>query len=137
MVSIYISSEKEYVDKKIAEYNKEDSGKEDIWAKAWSYDKESKYHPQFIESFFGNSGMKISKEAKYTLIFKTTYIDPGALKSSIDADVWIVETSGKLNKLAVLSVSGATGYKGWETSYRISQAYAQSGKKLALFIFNK
>ena len=84
--------------------------------------------------------MNVMTEAKYTLIFKTLSIEPGynigisRKNAEIDAEVWIVETANKTNKLATFTISNvpggtAFGYD-FDTGLRISEAFANAGKKL-------
>lgn len=137
-------TEQEYVTAKTDEYNKKEAGKGDSWAKSWANDKESRFEPKFIELFIRESGMTVSKDAKYTLIFKTTSIEPGynigisRKNAQIDAEVWIVETANKANKLATFTIDNvpggtAFGYD-FDTGLRISEAYANSGKKLGKYL---
>jgi hypothetical protein len=137
-------NEQDYIKDKTAEYNKKEPGRGDTWAKSWISDRESRYEPKFIELFKINSGMTEDRHAKYTLIFKTISIEPGyniaiSRKSAqLDAEVWIVETANRNNKVATLTISnvpGGTpfGYD-FDTGLRISEAYANSGKKLANYL---
>ncbi len=133
-------SEQEYITAKTEEYNKKEAGKGDTWAASWQNDKQSRFEPKFIELFKLNSGMSVMTEAKYTLIFKTLSMEPGfnvgvmRKNAEIDAEVWIVETANKSNKLATFTISNvpggtAFGYD-FDTGLRISEAYANAGKKL-------
>ena len=133
-------NEQDYIKAKTDEYNKKEPGKGDSWAASWANDKSSRFEPKFIELFKINSGMMVSTEAKYTLIFKTISIEPGynigisRKNAEIDAEVWIVETANKTNKLATFTISNvpggtAFGYD-FDTGLRISEAYANAGKKL-------
>jgi hypothetical protein len=133
-------NEQDYIAAKTEEYNKKEAGKGDTWAASWKNDKASRFEPKFIELFTINSGMTVSKAAKYTLIFKTISIEPGynigisRKNAEIDAEVWIVETANRNNKVATLTLTNvpggtAFGYD-FDTGLRISEAYANSGKKL-------
>ena len=133
-------NEQDYIKAKTEEYNKKEPGKGDSWARNWENDKESRFEPKFIELFKINSGMSVMTEAKYTLIFKTLSIEPGynigisRKNAEIDAEVWIVETANKTNKLATFTISNvpggtAFGYD-FDTGLRISEAFANAGKKL-------
>ena len=133
-------NEQDYIKAKTDEYNKKEPGKGDSWASSWANDKDSRFEPKFIELFKISSGMMVSTEAKYTLIFKTISIEPGynigisRKNAEIDAEVWIVETANKNNKLATFTISNvpggtAFGYD-FDTGLRISEAYANAGKKL-------
>ncbi len=135
------SNEQDYIKAKTEEYNKKEPGKGDTWAASWARDKASRFEPKFIELFKINSGMSVMTDAKYTLIFKTISIEPGynigisRKNAQIDAEVWIVETANRSNKVAtftIYDVPGGTafGYD-FDTGLRISEAYANAGKKLA------
>lgn len=137
-------NEQEYITAKTEEYNKKEPGKGDSWAASWKNDKQSRFEPKFIELFKINSGMSVMTEAKYTLIFKTLSMEPGfnvgvmRKNAEIDAEVWIVETANKSNKLATFTISNvpggtAFGYD-FDTGLRISEAYANAGKKLAKYL---
>lgn len=137
-------NEEEYIAAKTEEYNKREAGKGDSWAASWKRDKGSRFEPKFIELFKLNSGMSVVTDAKYTLIFKTTSIEPGynigitRKNAEIDAEVWIVETTNRNNKVCVLTISNvpggtAFGYD-FDTGLRISEAFANAGKKLAKYL---
>lgn len=138
-------SEEDYIRKKTAEYNNKEAGKGDTWAKAWKADRTDRYEPKFDELFNDNGDMKVGKypNAKYTLIFHTTYIEPGfnvgvARKNSyIDAEVQIVETADHNKTIAKVSIDNAPGRMmgfDFDTGMRIMESYAVAGKKLARFI---
>ncbi len=137
-------NEKEYIKAKTDEYNKKEPGKGDTWAKSWANDKAGRYEPKFIELFTINSGMLVNKDAKYTLIFKTISIEPGynigisRKNAEIDAEIWIVETANRDAKAATFTlknVPGGTafGYD-FDTGLRISEAFANSGKKMGKYL---
>ena len=137
-------NEKEYIEKKKEEYNKKEPGRGDAWAANWVNDRSARFEPKFIELFEENSKMKVSKDAKYTLIFKTTSTEPGynivihRKNAEIDAEVDIVETANRKKKVASLTVSNAPGRQfggyDYDTGERIMEAYAVSGKRLGKYI---
>lgn len=138
------SNEKDYIKAKTEEYNKKEPGKGDSWAKSWANDKASRYEPKFVDLFTLTSGMTEKRDAKYTLIFKTTSIEPGynigisRKNAEVDAEVWIVETANRDNKVATLTINNipggtAFGYD-FDTGLRISEAFANGGKKLARYL---
>lgn len=137
-------TEKEYLDKKTEEYNSKEPGKGDSWAVSWKSDRESRYEPRFIKEFTDQSNMKVDKNAKYTLIFKTTETEPGynivisRKNASIDGVATIVETANPSNVIATISVKNAPGriFGGYDydTGVRIQEAYATAGKKLGKYI---
>ncbi|SDE29884.1 hypothetical protein [Niabella drilacis] len=138
-------NEADYIAKKTEEYNKKEAGKGDKWAESWQNDKARAYEPQFLEQFLEKSKLKNEKDAKYTLIFNTTFIEPGfnvgawRKNAYIDATVTIVETANRGNVIAVLSVDNAPGRDAmgvdFDTSWRISEAYAKAGKSLSKYLW--
>lgn len=137
-------NEKDYLEKKTAEYNKKEAGRGDNWSKSWVADRQSRFEPKFIELFTKASNMTESKTAKYTIIFKTKSTEPGyniyisRKNAQIDADAVIVETANKSKVIALISVDNALGrtFGGYDydTGERISEAYADAGKALGKFI---
>ncbi len=88
-----------------------------------------------------------AKKAKYTLIFKTTFTEPGfnigfmKKNALIDAEVWIVETANKYHVIAKITVIKAPGRTFWGSDYdtgvRIEEAYAAAGKAVGKFLKDK
>ncbi len=138
------NDEKEYIEKKKEEYNKKEAGKGDTWAVAWVDDREQRFEPQFNELFEKTSQMTITPKAKYTLIYKTTFTEPGfnigvmRKNATIDGEAWIVETADKNKVIAKIGVTKAPGrmFGGFDfdTGERISEAYAMAGRALARLI---
>lgn len=136
--------ESDYVAKKTEEYNKKEAGRGDNWAKAWVDDRKDKFEPKFIQLFTEYSGKTQSAKAKYTLIFKTTFTEPGfnvgvmRKNAVIDGEVWIVETANPSNIVAKITVDKALGrtFGGYDfdTGGRIMEAYADAGKALGKFV---
>jgi hypothetical protein len=136
--------EAEYVNKKKEEYNKKEAGKGDTWATQWVDDREEKFEPQFNELFEKTSMMSITPKSKYTLIYKTTFTEPGfnigvmRKNATIDGEAWIVETANKNKVIAKISVAKAPGrmFGGFDfdTGERIQEAYAMAGRAVAKMI---
>ncbi len=136
--------ESEYIEKKKAEYNSKEPGRGDSWEKTWVRDRKANFEPKFIELFEKSSGMTVSADAKYTIIFHTTSTEPGyniyvtKKNAEIDAEITIVETADRSKKIAVISLQNAPGrtFSGYDyaTGDRITESYAISGKKLGKFI---
>lgn len=136
--------EADYINKKKTEYNAKEAGRGDRWEKAWIDDRKNRFEPNFIELFTKHSEMADSKKAKYTLIFHTTFTEPGfnvyvtRKNASIDAEVLIVETANRNNVIAKLTLDNAPGrtFMGndWDTGERISESYAKAGKSLGKYI---
>lgn len=138
------SKEDDYISAKKEEYNKKEPGRGDTWAKKWKDDQTSRYPPDFINLFEKNSGMTTSKDAKYTLIFHTTSIEPGfniaitRKNANIDGEVLIVETANRDKVALKLFIENAPGNaffgNDYDTGERISQAYAKAGKELGKYL---
>lgn len=136
--------EADYIKAKTDEYNSKEAGKGDTWAKKWVDDREYRFQPKFDELFSKYSELAVDKNAKYTIIFHTTFIEPGfnigitRKNAYINGEALIVETANKNNVLARLSVDKAPGNSFWgndfDTGERISETYATAGKALGKFI---
>ncbi len=133
-----------YIKKKIEELNTKEAGTGDTWAIKWAEDKKLRYEPKFILGFTNLSGLTVSPDAKYTLIFNTKALEPGysigisKRNAGIDGTVTIVETANKEKKLVVLSVErpGENKFRGaaFDAGSRIADAYYLSGQKVGKFI---
>lgn len=140
-------SESEYVAKKTAEYNKKEAGKGDQWAKEWKDDRESLYQPAFTKIFQQMSGLEMNAKAKYTLIFKTTFTEPGfnimvhQEPAQINGIALIVESANKSHVIAKLGVTKAKGRSFWgndfNTGERLAEAYEAAGSQLGYWIKSK
>ncbi len=137
--------EADYVAKKKSEYNAKEGGKGDKWAEAWVDDREARFEPQFEELFNKYSDIQIGpKSAKYTLILKTTFTEPGfniyvtRKNAMINAEALIVDSSNPSQVIARISIEKAPGrtFGGYDfdTGTRIQEAYAAAGKALGRFL---
>ena len=136
--------EEDYVRNKTADYNKKEAGKGDTWAKNWVDDRQSRFEPKFNELLEKSSELSVKKNAKYTLIYKTSFTEPGfnigimRKNAETNGEAWIVETANKSNVIAKISVQRALGrtFGGYDfdTGERISEAYADAAKALGNFI---
>ncbi|MGN6211390.1 hypothetical protein [Parafilimonas sp.] len=136
--------EEDYIAKKKEDYNNKEAGRGDTWAKAWVDDRKSRFEPKFEELFTEYSDKSNSKKAKYTLIFKTIFTEPGynvgvmRKNAQINAIALIVETANPANVIAKISVDKALGrtFGGYDfdTGGRIAEAYADAGKALGKYL---
>lgn len=141
------TTEAEYVSKKTEEYNKKSPGKGDEWAKAWKDDRETLYEPAFTKEFERYGSLQPDPKAKYTLIFKTTYTEPGfnigimRHNAEISGVAWIVETANKSHVIAKITVTKAPGGSFFENDYatdeRIATCYSEAGRGLGYYIKGK
>ena len=136
--------EKDYVKKKTEEYNTKEPGSGDRWALQWVADRKERYEPKFIEFFCKYAEMTFDTAAKYTIIFKTSFIEPGfqvAVKkkaAEVEGTALIVETANKNKKVATISVErgGSSMFKGaaFDSATRITEAYASAAKKMGVLV---
>ena len=144
------ATEQEYLDKKSAEYNAKEAGKGDTWKKAWVDDRKDKYEPKFEELF--NKGLEDKglmavggkSGAKYTLIVKTKFVEPGfnvgvmRKNAAVDFIIDVVESANKSNKVAQIDMAkvpgGQFGGYDFDAGARIAESYAKAGKSLSAFI---
>lgn len=138
------NKEADYVADKTESLNKKEAGRGDTWSKAWVSDRKERFEPKFNELFEKSSNMSISKDAKYTLIFKTLTTEPGfnigitRKNAEINAEVLVVETANRDKVVAKATVQKAVGrtFGGYDfdTGERLSEAYADAGKALGKFV---
>lgn len=136
--------EENYIKRKTTEMNAKEAGTGDTWAIKWQEDKQMRYEPKFILGFTNLSGMTVSKDAKYTMIFNTKALEPGysigvsKRNAGIDGTVTIVETANRTKILAKLMVERPEENKfrgaAFDAGSRIADAYYLSGQKVAKFI---
>ena len=134
--------EEDYVSDRRNKMNEKEAGTGDKWADGWINDRTDRYMPKFYELFNRDGSLSAGEKpnAKYTMIFHTTFTEPGfnvgvmRKPAFINAEVTIVETSNKSNVVCVITIanapgSGAMGYD-FDTGFRIQECYAVCGKRL-------
>jgi hypothetical protein len=144
--------EADYISKKKAEYNEKEPGSGERWETAWFNDRQERYAPRFEEEMnlqFTKRGVNCKAgqglDATYTVIFKTTFIEPGfnvgvARKNAyISGEAIFVETANPENVLTTVSIENSPGRDAFgydfDTGLRIQEAYAKAGKELVYFIW--
>lgn len=147
------ATEKEYLDKKSEEYNAKEAGRGDNWKKAWVADRKDRFEPKFEELFnkgLEDKGLSVvggRPDSKYTLIVRTTFVEPGfnvgvmRKNAAVDFQFDIVESANKSSKVAELSVLKVPGSMAmgmdFDTGARLAESYAKAGKVLANYIEKK
>ncbi|TSA25676.1 MAG: hypothetical protein D4R67_09615 [Bacteroidetes bacterium] len=139
--------EADYVAKRTADMNKKEAGSGDTWAQAWVNDRSARFHPMFEKNFNGNAdkcgltGKEAASDAKYTLIIRTIFTEPGfnvgvtRQNAYINMLVDLVETAdpgkvlGSIEYKNVQSVN-MMGYD-FDTGGRIQSCYDRAGDKIA------
>ena len=145
--------EEDYLAKKIPEYNEAEAGRGDKWAENWVNDREARFHPKF-EELLNNYTKKAdcnfdqtNIKAKYTLILKVTFTEPGfnigimRKDAMINVEVKFIETATPENTLAKMTMTNIPGRTAmghdYDTGLRISEAYAKGGKSLGAYLVKK
>jgi hypothetical protein len=138
-------TEKEYLEYKKGEYAKSDPKKAEDFENGWKAAREKYYQPKFEELINKSAGGKATfspsnTDAKYTLILKTTFIEPGfnvgVMKQPayINVEYIFVETAQPSNVVAKLSQKKVPGSQfggyDFDASVRIAESYAKAGKML-------
>ena len=145
--------EADYIAKKVPEYNEAEAGKGDQWAINWVADRDERFHPKFEElltSYTAKSGCNFAQgnnDAKYTLILKTVFTEPGfnigvmRKDAMINVEIRFVETGNPENLIALITMTNVPGRgamgNDYDTGFRISEAYAKCGKSLGAFLMKK
>lgn len=143
------SSEAEYKKKKMKEYNEKEAGRGDTWENSWERDKKERFPNKFEELFDKGIGSKIhaaqnNDKATYTLIVKTTFIEPGfnigvmRRSAAVAFEYIFVETGDESKVLAKLKQPDVPGSQfggyDYDTGARISESYAKGAKMLAAYM---
>lgn len=140
--------EEDYLNKKVAEYNKKEAGKGDKWRAAWVNDRKTRFEPKFIQLFEKNAPVVLvdaPADTKYTMIVNTDFTEPGfniaivRKFAEIRTTITIVETASN-KPVATLSAAGpGRTYGGYDfdTGVRIAEAYAKVGKDLGKYVYRK
>ena len=144
-------SEQEYIDRKVADYNKDKPGKGDQWLKNWKGDRASRYQPMFeelINKQFEKAGVRVGSfpDAAYTLVLRTTFIEPGfnvgvmrkPAYTNLEAAFVKTGTAADLAVVTMMKSPGrdAMGYD-FDAGERISESYAKAGKSLGSFMLKQ
>ncbi|PVD51278.1 hypothetical protein DC498_15470 [Terrimonas sp.] len=136
--------EEDYIKAKTEEYNQKEPGRGDNWAKSWIADRKNRFEPKFDELFTKYSDLTLNKNSKYTIIFHTTFLEPGfnigitRKNATINGEALIVETANKSKVLAKISIDKAPGKSFWGNDYdtgeRLSECYATAGRAVGKFV---
>ena len=147
-------AEKDYIEKKVAEYNTKEAGTGDKWLASWKSSRTNRFEPKFeelINKQFTERKVALKAEknpkAKFTLVLKTTNLEPGwnaAIMRSpaeISARAEFYDTSDRAKTLAVVTILKAPGRDAmgydFDVGYRLQEGYAKSGKELGAFLCKK
>ena len=139
--------EEDYINKKVADYNKSEAGKGDKWKESWKSDRNGRFEPKF-ELLYNEYAQSVkvdpkASDAKYEMLVHTIFIEPGfnvgvtRKPAFINVEITLKEVaSGK--EIALITVQNCPGRDvmgfDYDTGYRIEEAYAKLGKSIAGFL---
>jgi len=145
--------EEDYVAKKVSEYNSKVPGRGDSWKQSWIADRKTRFEPKFIElmsKYTSKANCDFDRDntnAKYTMIVKTTFTEPGwnigisRRDAYLNLEIIFVETANHANQLAVITMLNVPGRdvtgNDYDSGLRISEAYAKGGKEAGAFLVKK
>ena len=147
-------TEQAYIDKHVSEANAKQAGTGDQWLEKWKSDRAQHYEPKFAELMnkqFADrkAALKLDHDpaAKYTLVLKTTNLDPGfnigimRAPASVSTSAEFYDTKDRSKTLAVVTILKAPGRDGmgydFDAGYRLQEGYAKTGKELGGLICKK
>ncbi len=136
--------EEDFVKKKVNEMNQKEPGKGDAWAQNWVGLRQDSYEPMFKQVFEKYSEKKFDSTSKYTLIFHTTFTEPGFNTGAIlvhknpeiNGEVILVESKDTTKPVLKFTIEKAVGREGYEfdTGRHLEGAYGVAAKEIALFL---
>lgn len=136
-------SEKDYLDKKVSEYNAKTPGRGDEWFNMWESDKEKVYPISFCELFSKHSKINTDNlsEKQYTIEVNTDFFEPGfnigvmRQDAYVSVTIKIYETANPDKVLGKVTIEKAPGrtFSGsdYAVSDRVGEAYSKAGKEFA------
>ncbi len=140
-------SEEDYINKKVAEYNKDEPGRGDKWKESWFNDRPTRFEPKFLELFNESSpNTKAEKGADrdYVMVVKTTFVEPGynigvsKMPAYVNFTIVFYKKDDRNNSLAEILMTKVPGSQfagfDFDTGTRISESYAKGGKDLGKFL---
>ncbi len=137
------SSEADYIKHKKDEMNSKEAKSGDAWEAKWNDAKRDIYQPKFIEGLNKYGEFTFDAAAKYTLIFKVTFIEPGyqiaisKKAAQVEGTITVVLTSDKTKKLATFTVERGRGsFRGgaYDFAGRISETSFVTGREVGKLI---
>lgn len=147
------STEANYIKSRVRDYNEKQPGKGDKWASQWNQAKKNKYQPKFVqllEKYSKKSKLKFVKKkdnAIYGMKIVTNFLEPGfhigvvRRLAEINVTVVFYEISNPDKILCKIEIPKSygnnMGFNDYDSSERISAAYAKAGKTLGKVLKKK
>jgi hypothetical protein len=143
----------EYEADGIADRNKKKPGSGDEWAEKWKSDRTERWHPAFernfnlVSSILGLNLRENANDAKYTMIVRVTFYEPGfqsgvgiSKPASINTSIDLVETSSPDKVLANIEYNKITSHGNmmgfdYDTGSRVQGCFERAGEEMASFVY--
>ncbi len=138
-------NEEDYINKKYEEYAKKDKEKAEKFKSGWYSARKDKFEPLFETMFNKTAEKKISMTGEnystkndYTLLIKTTFVEPGMnigiMKKPAYIDVECIFKDKEGKELCAFYIKNAIGQQAagfdYDVSSRLRESYAKSAKML-------
>lgn len=147
-------TEADYINKHVTEANAKAAGSGELWLEKWKSDRTQRYEPKFAELMNKQftdrkAALKLDRDpaAKYTLVLKTTNLDPGfnvgimRAPAAVSTTAEFYDRKDRSKTLAVVTILKAPGRDGmgydFDAGYRLQEGYAKTGKELGGLICKK
>lgn len=138
--------EKTYVQEKISDYNKKESGSGEEWHKKWLADRGERFEPKFVEllsKYLGEKGISANLgEGDILMKINVDLIEPGfnvgvaRRNASVNFTCIITTPDGKEIASVIVKEASANSFTGYDfdVGYRVQESFAKGGRELAKFM---
>jgi hypothetical protein len=145
--------EADYIERKVADYNKDEAGKGDRWHENWVKDRTERFEPKFFELFnkymaddSRGGGFALVPDdgaTKYLMRVNTQFTEPGfnvgvvRQNASITLDVEVVDrASNEVVAKVLIENASANSFSGFDfdSGFRIQECYAKAGREWAKYL---
>ncbi len=142
----------DYVADGIAERNKKKAGSGDEWAAKWNSDKSERFQPTFEKNFndktsvAGTTVKDGAADAKFTLIVRVTFFEPGfqsgvgvSKAASLNMSIDVVETAAPATVLAKVEYNKIPSKNMWgydfDAGARVQSCFDRAGDDFGKFFY--
>lgn len=145
-------TEKDYVDKKVADADKKEAGSGEKWKEEYYGNRTSIFEPKFIEFFnqhvagVGAAIVRESAKAEYVMTVNTIFIEPGfnigymEKSASVNFEITFTPENDPTKVLAKYTImkspGGIFGIE-FDMGTRVGQAYAIAGQIFAMTLLSE
>jgi len=147
-LSIGGMDEGDYIDKRIAEHEKVETGSGEIWKNRWYADRSAVYEPNFetmLNKYLAQVGKSASSQidhASFTILVHTSFIEPGyhvgvsSSAASLNAEIYFIDNSTNECVAKIMMKNVRRSLTAYDAATRIGIAYTGLGKRLGKYLIN-